>query len=48
MGRIDIILHWLFTGDDISIHYLHIVDICDTHRIVEDFIFMTTLLYRYF
>jgi hypothetical protein len=36
MGRISIILRWLFTCDDISIHYLHIVDICDTHRIVED------------
>jgi len=36
MGRIGIILLWLFTCDDISIHYLHIVDKCDTHRIVED------------
>lgn len=35
MGRIGII--WLFTCDDNSIHYLHIVDICDRHRIAEDF-----------
>jgi hypothetical protein len=36
MGRIDMILRWLFTCDDISIHYLHIVGKCDTRRIVED------------